>query len=46
VAKLKLAGNKKKRSSATPGGAVPCIVLVVLGLILMTLLFYGMLKSA
>jgi hypothetical protein len=46
VAKLKLAGKKKKLASATPGGAVPCIVLVVLGLILMSLLFYAMLRSA
>jgi len=45
VAKLKLAGKKKKRLSATPGGAAPCIILVVFGLIVMTLLFYGILKS-
>jgi hypothetical protein len=46
VAKLKPAGKKKKRTtSAVPGGAVPCIVLLALGLILMSLLFWGMLKS-
>jgi hypothetical protein len=46
VAKLKLAGKKKKFASAAPGGAFPCIFLVVLGLILMSLLFYAMLRSA
>ena len=45
MAKLKLAGKKKKATAARPGGAIPCIVFVVLGSILMSLLFYAMLKS-
>jgi hypothetical protein len=45
VAKLKLAG-KKKKAAARPGGAIPCIALIVLGIALISLLFYYMLKSA
>ncbi len=45
MAKLKLAGKKKKRAPG-PGGAVPCIVLIVSGILLLTLLFYAILKSS
>ena len=44
MAKLKLAGKKKKPLAARPGGAIPCIAFIVLGIVLMTLLFYVMLK--
>jgi hypothetical protein len=46
VAKFKLAGRKKKATTAKPGGAIPCIILVVLGIALMSLLFYAILRSA
>ena len=45
MAKLKLAGKKKKPTAARPGGAIPCIAFIVLGIVLITLLFYVMLKS-
>jgi hypothetical protein len=45
MAKLKPAGKKKKTSNARPGGVIPCIFLVVLGIALMSLLFYGILRS-
>ncbi len=45
MAKFKPAGKKKKSSTTRPGGVIPCIILVVLGIALMSLLFYGMLRS-
>ena len=45
MAKLKLAGKKKKAAAARPGGAIPCIILIVSGIVFMSLLFYVMLKS-
>jgi hypothetical protein len=46
MAKLRLAGKKKKATTARPGGAIPCIAIVVLGIVLISLLFYAMLKSS
>ena len=46
MAKIKPAGKKKKASSRVPGGAVPCLVFLVLGFVLISLLFYAILKSA
>ncbi len=45
MAKFRAAG-KKKPTAKRPGGAIPCIILVVMGIILMSLLFYGILKTA
>ena len=45
MAKFKAAG-KKKAAAKRPGGAIPCIILVVMGIVLMSLLFYAMLKTA
>jgi hypothetical protein len=45
MAKFKPAG-KKKAATSRPGGAIPCIVLVVLGIVLMSLLFWAVLRSA
>ena len=45
MAKFKPAGKKKKSFGKRSGGLVSCIVLIVLGIALMSLLFYGMLRS-
>jgi hypothetical protein len=45
MARFKAAG-KKKASSRSPGGAIPCIVILVLGMVLFSLLFYAILRSA
>jgi hypothetical protein len=44
MGKFKLAG-KKKNKSPRPGGAIPCIALIVIGIVLVSLLFYAILKS-
>ncbi len=45
VAKIRMAG-KKKTAAQRPGGAIPCIILVVTGIVLMSLLFYAILRTA
>lgn len=45
MAKFRAAG-KKKTAPKRPGGAIPCIILVVMGIVLMSLLFYAILRSA
>jgi hypothetical protein len=44
MAKYKPAGSKKKKKSNL--GAIPCLLLLVSGIILLSLLFYAILKSA
>jgi hypothetical protein len=44
MGKFKLAG-KKKNKGQRPGGAIPCIALIVCGIVLLSLLFYAILKS-
>lgn len=44
MAKFKVAG-KKKSAPKRPGGAIPCIIIVVMGIVLMSLLFYAILRS-
>jgi hypothetical protein len=44
MAKLKPAKGKKKKSSIA--GAIPCLLLILSGIALMSLLFYAILKSA
>jgi hypothetical protein len=45
MAKFRMVGKKKAGVSA-PGGAVPCIVFLVLGIVLFSLLFFAILRSA
>jgi hypothetical protein len=45
MAKFKAVG-KKKTGLRAPGGAVPCIVFLVLGIVLFSLLFFAILRSA
>jgi len=40
MAKLKAAGSTKKTSAKSARSAIPCLILVVLGIVLMCLLFY------
>lgn len=44
MGKFKLAGKKKSRGQK-PGGAIPCIGLIIMGIVLLSLLFYAILKS-
>lgn len=45
MAKLKPAkGGKKKKSSIA--GAIPCLILILSGMALLSLLFYAILRSA
>ena len=46
MAKLKPAGKKTKTATARPGGAIPCIAVIVLGIVLLSLLFYAILKPS
>ena len=47
MAKLKPAGQKKAKSSTAKSirGAVPCLVLIVAGIVLVCLMFYLSLQS-
>jgi len=44
MAKIKLAGTKKKKKSNLQ--AVPCLLLIISGTVLLGLLFYAILRSA
>ena len=44
MAKLKPAGSKKAKPSDFKG-AIPCLVIVILGIVIMCLLFYFSLKG-
>jgi len=43
MAKFKLAGRKKKATA--PRGGVPCVILLVSGMILFLMLLYAVMKS-
>ena len=45
MAKYKPAGRKKASKGPQAKGALPCILIVVMGIALMILLFYAMLHS-
>jgi hypothetical protein len=45
MAKLKAAGSTKKTRAKSARSAIPCLILVVLGIALMCLLFYLSLSS-
>ncbi len=44
MAKIKLAGGKKKKKSNLE--AVPCLLVILSGIVLLSLLFYAILQSA
>jgi len=45
MAKIKLAGKGKKKKKRNLE-ALPCLILIVLGIVLLGLLFYAILQSA
>jgi len=45
MAKFKLAGSSKKAPAKSARSAIPCLILVVLGIALMCILFYLSLQS-
>jgi hypothetical protein len=45
MAKFKLAGSAKKAPAKSARSAIPCLILVVLGIALMCVLFYLSLQS-
>jgi hypothetical protein len=46
MAKYKLVGSKKSRAKSDARGLVPCVIIVITGFILISLLFYALLKSS
>jgi len=45
MAKFKSAGTKKASAAKSNRSAIPCLILVVLGIVIMCLLFYYSLQS-
>ena len=45
MAKFKAAGSRKAPATRTNAAAIPCLLLIVLGTALVSLLFYEILKS-
>ncbi len=45
MAKFKSAGSKKSTPAKSARSAIPCLILVVLGIVIMCLLFYFSLQS-
>jgi hypothetical protein len=46
MAKFKSAGAKKATPAKSARSAIPCLILVVLGIVIMSLLFYFSLQSS
>ena len=46
MAKFKAAGSRKAPAARSNAAAIPCLLLVVLGAALISLLFYELLKSS
>jgi hypothetical protein len=45
MAKFKAAGSRKAPTARTNAAAIPCLLLILLGAALISLLFYELLKS-
>jgi hypothetical protein len=45
VAKFKPTGSKKPKAVQSKRGFIPCIVVLVVGFVLLSLLFYAVMKS-
>jgi hypothetical protein len=45
MAKFRSAGSRKATSAKSARAAIPCLLLVVLGIVIMCLLFYYSLRS-
>jgi hypothetical protein len=46
MAKFKSAGRAKTTPAKSARGAIPCLILVILGIVIMCLLFYFSLQSS
>jgi len=46
MAKFKPVKKGKKSKTAAPSGAIPCVVLLISGIVFLSLLFYVILKSS
>jgi hypothetical protein len=46
MAKLRPAGKRKEASALQRPGAVPCVVIIIAGMLLLALLFYSVLASS
>jgi hypothetical protein len=46
MAKFKSAGSKKTTTAKSARSAIPCLLLVLLGIVIMCLLFYFSLQSS
>jgi hypothetical protein len=45
VAKFKPAGSKKPKAAQTQRGFIPCLIVLVVGFVLLSLLFYAVMRS-
>ena len=45
MAKFKPAGSKKPKAAQSKRGFIPCIVVLAIGFVLLSLLFYAVMKS-
>jgi hypothetical protein len=46
MAKYKLSGNKKSSAKSDARGLIPCAIVIIGGFILISLLFYALLKPS
>ncbi len=45
VAKFKPAGSKKPKAAQSKRGFIPCLIVLVVGFVLISLLFFAVMKS-
>jgi len=45
VAKFKPTGSKKPKAAQTQRGFIPCLIVLALGFVLLSLLFFAVMKS-
>jgi hypothetical protein len=45
MAKIKAAGKGKSKSARSPLQALPCLILIVLGVVLLSMSFYALLRK-
>jgi hypothetical protein len=45
VAKFKPAGSKKPKAAQSKRGFIPCLIFLVVGFVLLSLLFYAVMRS-
>jgi hypothetical protein len=45
MAKIKAAGKGKSKAARSPWQALPCLMLIILGLVLLSMSFYALLRK-